>query len=62
MKKITNRDAQRILSYLQKARMIIEKAQEASDDGEISMDIDIAESCIGHLDEILIAVNNTILD
>ena len=62
MKKICNKDAQRILSHLQKARMIIEKAQESSDDGEICMDINIAESCIGHLDEILIAINNTVLD
>lgn len=62
MKKITNRDAQRILSYLQKARMIIEKAQEASDDGEVFLDENIAYACIGHVDEILIALNNTVLD
>lgn len=62
MKKISNKDAQRILAHLQKARMIIEKAEDASDDGMISMDIDIAEGCIGHLDTILIAINNTVLD
>lgn len=62
MKKISNKDAKRILAHLQKARMIIEKAREASDDGEISVDIDVAESCIGHIGEILVAINNTILD
>lgn len=62
MKKINKRDATRIENYLRKAREIIEKAQVDSDDGEISMDIDIAENCIGHLDEILISINNTILD
>lgn len=62
MKKINNNDAKRILAHLQKARAIIEKAQTESDDGEISIDIDIAEECIGHLDEILISINNTILD
>lgn len=62
MKKIYDREAMRILAHLQKARAIIEKAQEDSDDGEIAMNIDIAEDCVGCLDEILIAVNNTILD
>lgn len=62
MKKISDKDAKRILAHLQKARAIIEKAQEISDDGEISMNIDIAERCVGHLDEILIAINNTVLD
>ena len=62
MKKIGNNDAMRILAHLQKARAIIEKAQAASDDGEISMDTNIAEECLGHLDEILISINNTILE
>lgn len=62
MKKIGNTDAKRILEHLKKARAIIENAQTQSDDGEISMDINIAEQCIGHLDEILISINNTILE
>ena len=62
MKRICNRDANRILAHLQKARAIIEKAQTDSDDGEISMNIDIAEDCVGCLDEILISINNTVLD
>ena len=62
MKKISNNDARRILAHLKKARLIIENAQTQSDDGEISMDINIAEECIGHLDEILISINNTILE
>lgn len=62
MKKISKRDAERILNHLQKAKEIINQQREKSNDGEISMDIDIAENCISCLDEILIAVNNTILD
>ena len=62
MKKISDRDAKRILAHLQKARDIIEKAQELSDDGEISMSVDIAEDCLADLDEILITINNTVLE
>jgi hypothetical protein len=60
LKKINNRDAERILSHLQKARDIIEQAKSKSDDGEILMDSDIAENCIGNINEILIAINNTV--
>lgn len=62
MKKISNRDAERILNHLQKAKEIINQQREKSNDDEISMDIDIAENCVSCLDKILIAVNNTILD
>lgn len=51
MKKINNRE---------KARDIIEQAKSKSDDGEILMDSDIAENCIGNINEILIAINNTV--
>lgn len=62
MKKISKKDALRIQNHLQKAKEIIDQVCEISDDGEISMDIEIAENCVGYLDEILIAINNTILD
>jgi hypothetical protein len=62
MKKISKKDALRIQNHLQKAKEIIDQVREISDDGEISMDIEIAENCVGYLDEILIAINNTILD
>lgn len=62
MKKISKKDALRIQNHLQKAKEIIDRAREVSDDGEVSMDIEIAENCVGYLDEILIAINNTILD
>ncbi len=60
MKKISNADAMRILAHLQKARAIIEKVKSVSDDGETYMDNHIADDCIGSIDEILIAINNTI--
>lgn len=62
MKKISKKDALRIQNHLQKSKEIIDRAREVSDDGEVSMDIEIAENCVGYLDEILIAINNTILD
>lgn len=62
MKKISKKDALRIQNHLQKAKEIIDRAREVSDDGEVSMDIEIAENCVGYLDEILITINNTILD
>ena len=62
MKKSSKKDALRIQNHLQKAKEIIDQVREISDDGEISMDIEIAENCVGYLDEILIAINNTILD
>lgn len=62
MKKISKKYALRIQNHLQKAKEIIDQVREISDDGEISMDIEIAENCVGYLDEILIAINNTILD
>ncbi len=62
MKKIYRKDALRIQKYLCKTKLIIDAAREKSDDGEIIMDIDIAENCVGYLDEILIAINNSILD
>lgn len=62
MKKISKKDALRIQNHLQKAKEIIDQVREMSDDGEISMDIEIAENCVGCLDEIIIAINNTILD
>lgn len=62
MKKISKKDALRIQNHLQKAKEIIDQVREISDDGEISMDIEIAENCVGYLDEIFIAINNTILD
>lgn len=53
MKKISKKDALRIQNHLQKAKEIIDRAREVSDDGEVSMDIEIAENCVGYLDEIL---------
>lgn len=62
MKKISNRDAMRVLAHLQKARGIIEKLKESSDDGEIEMDSKIAEDCIGHIAELEILLNNTLYE
>ena len=62
MKRISNRDADRIIAHIIKDGKIIEAAKEQSDDGEICMDIDRAETCAGKVQEILIAINNTILD
>ena len=62
MRRISNKDADRIISHIIKAAQIIQSAQEKSDDGEICMDIDRAETCAGKVQEILIAINNTILD
>lgn len=62
MKRISDRDADRIIAHIIKAAQIIQLAQEESDDGEICMDIDRAETCAGKVQEILIAINNTILD
>lgn len=61
MKKINKRDAERILSYLEKAKLIINQNRERSDDREIFMDEDIAQECIDCVSEILIAINNTVL-
>lgn len=38
MKKISKKDALRIQNHLQKAKEIIDRAREVSDDGEVSMD------------------------
>lgn len=61
MKKISKRDAERILSHLEKAKSIINQNREKSDDGEIFMDENIAQECIDRVSEILIAINNTVL-
>lgn len=52
----------RVLAHLQKARGIIEKLKESSDDGEIEMDSKIAEDCIGHIAELEILLNNTLYE
>ena len=61
MKKISKRDAERILSHLKKAKIIINQNRELSDDEEICMDETIAQDCIDMLSEIMIAINNTVL-
>lgn len=62
MRRIRNRDADRIISHIVKAAQILQSAQEKSDDGENCMDIDRAEICSRKVQEVLITINNTILD
>lgn len=60
MRKINNKNTERILNHLRRVREIIADAQSKSDDGEVFVDVQSAENILSMLCEIEILANNSI--
>lgn len=59
MKKIKNKDAQRILNCLTKAKSVIDKTEDGND-SDLYMDEDIAKECFSALSAILFVLTNSV--
>lgn len=59
MKKITKKDAQRILNHLAKSKAIIDKIENESI-SDLYVDEDIAKDCLSALSAILAVLNNSV--